>query len=85
MERRGEEDVDEGRSVMQKGKLPRVGEQRFMCGEGCSDGAEGNDRAYYRRSSPGTAGPGVFQAFPAYSSAAMHKAPPSAESSAPLL
>lgn len=77
--------LDEGRSEMQrrcwaltgvKEEESGVGEQRFMCGEG----AGGNSQAYYRWDSPGRAGPGVFQAFPAYFTkqhAAMHKAPPS--------
>lgn len=67
--------VDEGRSERQeeerelagvKEEESRVGEQRFMWGEGCSEGAEGNSQAYYRWGSPGRAQPRVFQASPAY-------------------
>lgn len=58
----------------------RVGEQRFMCGEGCSSGAEGNSQAYYRWDSPGRAGLEFSRHFQHISP--LFKAPPPTESSA---
>lgn len=55
-----------GASKRKRRRRSRVGEQRFMSGEGYSEGAEGNSRPYYRWGSPGRVRPGVFQASPAY-------------------